>query len=157
LVAPRSPEPVLSPTLQSFGRPARKRVSPVLLPTSHAVSRSLDGGASASPSTRVRRFDSTAAGEVVSRGSSAIARGGTAAAARSLKGAAHGEALVNAPADPVAAKRIEHGNAKAAASLLFDVRKVCCQHIGQSGPRCLHGMRHSLCPSHLCPWRIDAS
>jgi len=55
-----------------------------------------------------------------------------------LKGAAHGEALVNAPADPVAAKRIERGNAKAAASLLFDVRKVCCQHIGQSGPCCLH-------------------
>ena len=42
LVVPFSPVPVLSPTRQPFGRPARSRVSPVLLPRSQPVSRSLD-------------------------------------------------------------------------------------------------------------------
>ena len=69
LVALLPPVPVLSPTRQPFGTPARSRLSPVLLATSHAVSCSREEAESASPRT-VRRSNSTiAAGVVVSRGS----------------------------------------------------------------------------------------
>ena len=68
-VALLPPEPVLSPTRQPAGSPARSRASPVLQPTSHAVSRAREAGASASPSSRLRGGPAIATGVVVSRGS----------------------------------------------------------------------------------------
>jgi hypothetical protein len=66
-VVPRSPDPVLSPTFHFGGRPARNRLPPVLLSINHSVSRALDDGKSASPSTNFRRSESIATGVVVSR------------------------------------------------------------------------------------------
>src|SRR5215211_5995811 len=69
LVALWPPVPVLSPTRQSLGTPARSRLSPVLLATSHAVSCAREGAESASPSTVLRNRSNIARGVVVSRGS----------------------------------------------------------------------------------------
>src|SRR4030095_11932682 len=71
LVVPRSPAPVLSPTRQSFGKPARNRVSPVLLAINHAVSCSRDAADNAVvPRMRACKFEAIAFGVVVSRESS---------------------------------------------------------------------------------------
>src|SRR5581483_6614597 len=73
LVVPFSPDPVLSPTRQSRGSPARSLVSPVLLPISQPTRYSWEAGDKALPVTSVRRLASIARGDVVSRGSSGTA------------------------------------------------------------------------------------
>src|ERR1051326_3788679 len=55
LVAPFWAVPVLSATSQVSGKPARNRLSPVLLPTSQAVNCSRAGSESALPRTILRR------------------------------------------------------------------------------------------------------
>ena len=71
LAVPRAPLPVLSPTRQSFASPARSRVSPVLLASSHAVSCSRDAADNAVvPRMRACKLEAIAFGDVVSRGSS---------------------------------------------------------------------------------------
>src|ERR1700733_3093191 len=71
LAVPCSPVPVLSPTRQSFGRPARNRASPVLLAINQAVICSREAAESAVASKRsVFRLEAIALGVVVSRGSS---------------------------------------------------------------------------------------
>src|SRR4030095_3162668 len=62
LVVPRSPEPVLSPTRQPAGRPARRRVSPVLLPTSQRSSCARATAESAFSSASARRVATLAPG-----------------------------------------------------------------------------------------------
>src|SRR4051812_5384186 len=52
--APLPPVPLLSPTRQSRGSPARRRLSPVLLATSHATSCSREAAERASPMRRRR-------------------------------------------------------------------------------------------------------
>src|SRR5260370_35370053 len=68
-VALYAPEPVLSPTLQLLGTPARSRLSPVLFATSHLITWSRDDRMRASPRTIFRSSSSIASGVVVSRGS----------------------------------------------------------------------------------------
>ena len=61
--------PVLSPTRQPLGSPARNRLSPVLQPTIQAVRRSREFSDSTFPNMRLRRLPAMAAGVVVSCGS----------------------------------------------------------------------------------------
>src|SRR5579885_1573223 len=68
-VEPRSPVPVLPPTRQSGGSPARKRLPPVLHASSQSVSCCPEEGFSAPPRTSLRMSSTIADGVVVSRGS----------------------------------------------------------------------------------------
>ncbi len=61
--------PVLSPTRQSLGRPARNRLSPVLQPSIQPVRRSREFGDKTFPRIKCRRVPAIAAGVVVSCGS----------------------------------------------------------------------------------------
>ena len=67
LLMPAPLLPVLSPTRQPCGKPARSRVSPVVLATSHWVSCMRDDAFNASPSNRVCMVLVIAIGDVVSR------------------------------------------------------------------------------------------
>src|SRR6185437_4906959 len=70
LAVPRSPEPVLSPTRQSFGKPARNLAPPVLLAISQAVNCSRDAAERVSvPKRSALKLEAIAFGVVVSRGS----------------------------------------------------------------------------------------
>ncbi len=69
LVEPWSPVPVLSPTRQLAGTPARRRAPPVVLARSHCVSWLREEAERALPSRSELRFASMAEGVVVSRGS----------------------------------------------------------------------------------------
>src|SRR4051812_31036634 len=61
--------PVLSATFQAGGRPARKRLAPVLQFSIQPVNRSREAGDSTSPSRKRLRLPAMAAGVVVSCGS----------------------------------------------------------------------------------------
>ena len=58
--------PVLSPIRQSFGNPAFRRRSPVVLPSSHCCKRWRESGDSTSPSTTFSMLLAIARGVVVS-------------------------------------------------------------------------------------------
>src|SRR5579883_391075 len=69
LLDPCPPEPVLSPTRQAFGRPARSLAPPVLQATSQSTSWSREAGARAAAVASLARSLAIALGRVVSRGS----------------------------------------------------------------------------------------
>src|SRR4051812_49228916 len=69
LAAPFAPLPVLSPIIQAGSRPARNLLSPVVLPNSQDLSRSLDAGDSTLLVTSLRSVAPMASGVLVSRSS----------------------------------------------------------------------------------------
>ena len=73
LTTPLSEVPVLSPTRQPCGNPARRRLSPVRVASSQATSRPRAPSDSTSPSSTACMSRSMAEGVVVSRGSPGIA------------------------------------------------------------------------------------
>ena len=64
--------PVLSPTRQPTGRPARRRLPPVVLSTSHCCRRSREAGERTSPSSSFCRVSAMARGVVVSSKAAAV-------------------------------------------------------------------------------------